>query len=222
MSSWSYYLVWLVVPTVLGLASAHPSVLLIVVVALLARRWIPDPYTYFKHMGRVRALRTQIELNPDNAAAQRELALIFIDRRRPAKALAYAARALERDPESAELLYVHGLALAGAGQLPQALDQLVAATHRDPRLRYGEAYLRAGDVLCKLRRIDDAEDAYTRLVETNASSIEGRFKLARVQRARGDRDGAVRTLTDARTTYRQLPAFRRRREWVWALRAWLA
>jgi tetratricopeptide (TPR) repeat protein len=220
--SWSYYALWLVCPLVLGIASAHPAVIGVVVVALVARRWLPDPYLYFKYAGRIRSLRTQIEANPDNAAAQRELALIFLDRRRPAKALAHVERAQRRDPESAELLYLHGLALKGARRFDEALAQLVAATQREPRLRYGDAYLKAGDVLRELGRLDDAEDAYGRMVETNNSSVEGRYKLARVQRARGDRAAAARSFADARATYRQLPGFRRRKEWTWAFRAWLA
>jgi len=222
MNWMSYYVFWLAAPVLVGLVSEHPAVFLIVVVAIVARRWLPDPYLFFKYAGRIGSLRADIEANPHNAAAQRELALIYLEKRRPAKAIPLAAAALAREPDSAEMLYLHGLALLGAGRAAEAVEPLIAAIHKAPRLRYGDAYLKAGDALSELGRLEDAEDAYQRFIEINNSTIEGRFKLGRVYRTRRDEAAAKRAFADARTTYRQLPAFKRRRDWIWALQAWWA
>jgi tetratricopeptide (TPR) repeat protein len=222
MNGLSYYLVWLVVPMVVGALSKHPALLLVVAVGLLARPWLPDPYLFFKYAGRISSLRTDIDSNPHNAAARRELALIYLEKLRPRKALPLIIGALERDPTSAELLYLKGLALLGAGRPAEAIEPLVAAVQADPRLRYGDAYLKAGDALVLVGRLDDAEEAYGRLVEINRSSVEGQVKLGQVRRTRGDEPGAKQAFTEARSTYRQLPAFKRRRDWPWALRAWWA
>jgi tetratricopeptide (TPR) repeat protein len=220
MNRSSYYIFWLAAPMVLGLVSRHPALLLLVGVGLVARRWLPDPYLFFKYARRVRSLRSDIEANPHNASAQRELALIYLDKRRPARALPLLAAALEREPDSAELLYLKGVALLGVGRPQEAVDPLVAAVNREPRLRYGDAYLKAGDALMLVKRFEDAQQAYDRLVEINRSSIEGRVKLGQVRRALGDQPGAKQAFADARTTYRQLPAFKRRRDWIWSVRAW--
>jgi tetratricopeptide (TPR) repeat protein len=222
MNGASYYLIWLVLPMVVGAISKHPALLVVVVVGLLARRWLPDPYLFFKFAGRIASLRTDIDANPHNAAARRELALIYLEKRRPRQALPLVLAALERDPQSADLLYLKGLALLGAGRPAEAIDPLVAAVHADPRLRYGDAYLKAGDALVAVGRLEDAQEAYEGLLAINRSSVEGQVKLGQVRRKRGDEAGAKQALAEARTTYRQLPGFRRRRDWPWALRAWWA
>jgi tetratricopeptide (TPR) repeat protein len=128
--------------------------------------------------------------------------------------------ALERDAESADLHYHLGRALVGCGRWQEAVDHLVAAVTHDPRIAYGDPYLRAGDALLELRRFEDAGEAYERFVAINASSVEARYKLGLAREARGDRDGARTAYLAARTTYHQLPGFQKRKSWRWALRAW--
>jgi len=130
--------------------------------------------------------------------------------------------ALERDPQSADLLYLKGLALLGAGRPAEAIDPLVAAVHAMELDDGVIVKLKAGDALVLAGRLEDAQEAYERLLEINRSTVEGRLKLGQVRRARGDAAGAKQAFADARSTYRQLPAFRRRRDWPWALRAWWA
>jgi tetratricopeptide (TPR) repeat protein len=214
----SYYIFWLLAPTVVALVSAHPGFLAVIVVALVARNRLPDPYLFFRHLARLQRLKAQVDLNPGNAAAHRELAMLYLARRRPALARPHIEAALQRN-DSAELHYLRGLAALGEQRFAEALDAFAAAVERDPKLGYGDPYLRAGDAFCGEGRLDDALDAYERAIEINSSSVEGRYKLARLQRRLGDRDAAQRWLTDSVTTYRQLPAFLRRQHFAWYARA---
>ena len=59
--AWTYYAFWLLIPTAFALMSAHPEILLVIGVAFVARRWLPDPVQYFRLAGRVRSLQQQIE-----------------------------------------------------------------------------------------------------------------------------------------------------------------
>lgn len=93
--------------------------------------------------------------------------------------------------------------------------------HLDPRFAYGEPYLYAADALIQLERWDDAEDALERFLDAQRSSVEGWYKLARVRRAKGDREGAAAALGEARTSYHGSPGFHRRRHFGWFVRAWL-
>jgi tetratricopeptide (TPR) repeat protein len=216
----SYYLFWFAAPVILSLVTAHPAIIVVALIAFVARRWLPDPFLFFKYGGRISRLRHEIAANPHNAAAQRELALIYIDKRRPAKAVPLLEAALRREPESADLLYHHGLALLGAKQWQNAADQFVAAVARDPRIAYGESYLRAGQALVHLGRLEDAEQGFEHAAAVNGSNVEARYRLGAVRAARGDSENAKTAFADARNTYHQLPAFQKRKTWWWAFRAW--
>jgi tetratricopeptide (TPR) repeat protein len=216
----SYYVFWLLAPIVLSAVTQHPVVAGVAVVGFLCRRWLPDPFLYFKYSGRIATLTHEVAANPHNASAQRELALIYLEKRRPAKAVCLLEAALEREPESADLLYHHGCALLGSGRDSDAVERLVAAVTHDPRLAYGDPYLKAGDALMKLGRLDDAEEAFERAAKVNGSSVEARFKSGVVFRTKRDQDRARAAFMDARSTYRQLPTFQKRKAWWWAFRAW--
>jgi tetratricopeptide (TPR) repeat protein len=219
MVNWTYYAFWLVVPTVLWLLSAHPAVLVIIVVAVVARRWLPDPVQFFRHAGRVNSLEQQVELNPANATARAQLAEIWLAKRRPRRAIPLLQQALQRDDKSAELRYLLGLAYLRAGQANEALEPLAAALAADPKLRYGSAYLAIGDALAAVGRRDEAIEAFERFIKINTSSLEGYCKLARVRRKNGDTAGADKACREAVDTYRVLPRYQRRKQLGWWLRA---
>ena len=214
----TYYLFWLLVPTVLAIVSAHPAVLGVVVVALVARRWMPDPIAYLRHAGRVRSLQSQIDLNAANAVARTQLAEIWLDKRRPRRATPLLEKALERDPDSAELKYLLGLSKLRGGDAEGALAPLADALAKDPKVRYGSAYLAIGEALFEVGRLEEAIDAYERYLKINTSSLEGYAKLARARERNGDEAGARMARAHAIDTYRVLPRFQRRKQLAWWLR----
>lgn len=222
MNGGSYYLFWFLAPMLLSLWARHPALLIIVLLALAGRRWLPDPYLFFKYGGRIRSLRIDIAANPDNVVARRELAAIYLEKRRPRAALTLIEEALARDAAAPELIYLHGRALLGARRYEQAVERLLAAVALEPKLAYGEPLLKAGDALARLGRLAEAEDAYARVVHINRSTVEARCKLGLVRAARKEPEGAKAAFADARDTFRQLPTFQRRKQWWWALRAWAA
>ncbi|HEY5949533.1 MAG TPA: tetratricopeptide repeat protein [Kofleriaceae bacterium] len=217
--NWTWYAFWLAIPTALALVSAHPSVLVIIAVALVARRWLPDPVLYLRHAGRVHSLQQQVEINPANATARAQLAEVWLAKRRPRRAIPLLTQALQRDDKSAELRYLLGLAYLRAGKPNEALEPLATALASDPKLRYGSAYLAIGDALAAVGQRDEAVEAYQRFLKINTSSLEGYCKLARVLRRSGDAAGADKACREAVETYRVLPRYQRRKQLGWWLRA---
>ena len=213
----TYYLFWLLVPTLLAVFSAHPSILVVVVVAFVARKWMPDPIDYLRHARRIRSLEAQVEINPANAVARTQLAEVWLAKRRPGRAIPQLEKALERDPESAELKYLLGLARQRAGRSEDALTPLSEALAKDPKVRYGSAYLAIGDALADLKRLDEAIDAYERFLKINTSSLEGYTKLVRARRRKKDEPGALKTREQGLDTWRVLPGFQRRKQLLWWL-----
>lgn len=213
----SYYLVLLIASAV----AQYPPLLAGLVFVFLVRRWLPDPVVLWRTMGRIDALNRQIQANPANVIARRDLASVYLDRLRPGRALELLAGARERFPDDAELLFLTGVAHARRGEHEKALEPLVKSVTIDPRVRFGEPYLVAGDSLRALERTEAAIDAYERYLELSSSSIEGHVKLALCHRARGARKDMRATLDETFRTWNQLPGFKRRQELGWWLWAWV-
>lgn len=217
---WStYYLFWLVVPLVLAIVTAHPAVLVIAVVGFLARRWLPDPIQWLRHARRTEALESQVRLNPTNSVARRELAMIWIDKRKPARALPHLEAARQRDGDDLELRMLEGQAQALAGQHAEAVTTFEAVTAREPKFRYGAAHRARGDSLAALGRWPDAEGAWRDLLRANSSSVEAHVKVAKARSRQGDGPGADAERQAARALYRELPVFQRRQQRWWYVRA---
>ncbi|HEY7955896.1 MAG TPA: tetratricopeptide repeat protein [Polyangia bacterium] len=212
-----YYLLFFVA----AWAFAYPWLLLAVGAIFLFRRFLPDTFLLVKHARRVRSLKAQIAQNAENVTARRDLAKIWIEKRRPRRALKLLEEARRRDPDSEELAFLQGLALLLSGRPAEALAPLVHAANQNERFQYGDAYLIAGRALYALGRSAEAEDAFARFVTINSSSVEGRVRLACARRELRDRDGARLAVRAARETFAHVPRFRQRQELGWYLRACL-
>ncbi|AKF08166.1 tetratricopeptide repeat protein [Sandaracinus amylolyticus] len=217
MGYFSYYLGWILLTYLVQ----YPPLLVGLVVLFVLRRFVPDPWVLFRTMGRIQALRRQIDANPANVTARRDLAMVYVERLRPGRALELLDEARKRFPDDAELLYLSGLAQFKRRDYEKALEPLVKSVQMDPRVRFGEPYLVAGDALRKLGRDEEAIDAYERFVSTNSSSIEGHVKLALAFRATKDEAAAKKALDEAFATWGQIPGYKRRKELQWWLYAWI-
>jgi hypothetical protein len=220
--SWgSYYLFWLVAPMVIAVVSSNPWVLLVVLVGVVARPWLPDPFLLARRFGQVLAMKRRCAANPHDSDALAHLASLYLELRRPLKALPLAEQALAREPESTELRYVRGLCLLGAKRWSEAADTFVDVVHREPRFRYGDPYLRAADALTELARWDDAADALDAFQAINRSSLEAWCKLAVIRRRQGDVVAARAARHEARKLYGELPGYQRRKQLLWYLRSFV-
>lgn len=213
MGYWTYYLAL----TLLSYAMHQPLLLVGVAVFFVLRPFIPDPFVLARTWGRIRALGAQIEANPQNVTARRDLAVIWLERLRPRRALTLLDEARKREPDDAELLYLTGLARVRCGDAEGALEPLVRAVEIDPRVRFGEPYLIAAEALSALDRLEEAEDALERYTSVSSSSLQGYVRLAEVRRRRGDEKGMSEAIAEALATWKQVPSYRRRGE----LRYWL-
>jgi tetratricopeptide (TPR) repeat protein len=200
-------------------ALRYPYLLLAAVAVWLFRRRLPDPYLYFKHAGHVRRLKAEIKQNSENVTARRDLAKVWIEKKRPRRAVPLLEEARRRDRDSAELPFLLGRALFLSGRPEESLPLLVEAAGKSEKQSYGEAYLVAGKALVKLGRWAEADDAFARYLTINSSSVEGRVMLACVRRELKDPVGAKQAMREALETFAQVPRFRRRAELKWYLRA---
>ena len=233
-----YYWLYYFAPIALAFAERNPAVALVALVFVAVRPWLPDPVVLMKVLSRLGALKHQAALNPANIVVRRDLALAYLDLRRPRAALRYLDEALTRDPKNQELSYLRGLALFRAGDAEQAVRAFAASLGVDPDSaeplssqsspgnagtfrRYGEALLATGLALEELGRFDQAEEALKTSATYNSSTLEPLVRLSRVRKRKGDFEGSDAAGREARTTFRQLPGFMKRRQLGWWFRSWV-
>ncbi len=219
MGYWTYYLLTFGI----AYATQYPGVAVLAVVFWLSRGFLPDPVLLLRSFRRRQKLRAEIELNPANMVATRDLARLYLDTKRPRKAVTLLEQTRERMAQStrhplgsrddAELLYLLGLARLRSGKPDEALDSLVAAVAITPDLAYGEPYYVAAEALGKLKKWEEAEDAIERFLSHNQSSVGAYVRLARVRARRDDGKGAKEAIAQAKTTWTVLPSYKRRHEW---------
>ena len=214
MGQLSYMLVWMFA----AVASEHPGVAIGALVTFLLRDYLPDPWVFLRTSQRIARLKESIRQNPANTTARRDLARLWILRRRFRRAEEILTEALVRHPDDAELLYLLSLARFQAGRHEEALGPLVRATEQSPSLLFGEPYLLAGRALSALGRHAEAEDAFERLLRFNSSSMDGYAGVAQARLRQGQTEGAKTALREAGNTWRALPGFKRRVEWAGYLR----
>jgi tetratricopeptide (TPR) repeat protein len=225
MGYWSYYLLSIA----LAYATQNPAAAAVAVVFWLCRGFLPDPVVWLRTMGRISSLKSQIALNPSNMVATRDLARLYLERKRPRKAITLIEHTRQRMAEStrhpqgslddAELLFQLGIAKLRCGDAAAALEPLVAAIAIAPEVGRGDPYMVASDALMKLGRWEEAEDSLERFIASNQSSVQAYVKLARVRAKRDDEAGMKEAIAQAKQTWGVLPTFKRRHEWPWFLAA---
>ena len=225
MGYWSYYLL----SFLLAYATQNPAAAVLALVFWLCRGFLPDPVVWLRTMSKISRLRAEIEINPSNMMATRDLARLYLERKRPKQAIVLIEKTRQRMAEStrhpqgslddAELLFQLGIARMKCGEPEAALEPLVAAIAIAPEVGRGDPYLVAGDALAKLGRWEEAEDSLERFIGKNTSSVQAYVKLAPVRAKRSDEAGSKDAITQGKQTWGVLPSFKRRHEWPWYLAA---
>lgn len=228
MGYWSYYLL----SFFLAYALQNPAAAVLALGFWLCRGFLPDPLVWIRTMGRISKLKAEIELNPSNMVATRDLARLYLERKRAKKAIELIEKTRQRMAEStrhpqgslddAELLFQLGLARMHLGQPEKALEPLVAAVAIAPEVGRGDPYLVASDALMKLGRWEEAEDSLDRFLSHNQSSVQAYIKLARARAKQKNEAGTNDAIAQAKQTWGVLPSFKRRHEWPWYVAAFVS
>jgi len=225
MGYWSYY----VVSILLAYALQNPAAAVVAVGFWLCRGFLPDPVVLLRTWGRISKLRGEIAINPSNMVATRDLARVYLELKRPRRAIQLIEQTRQRMAEStrhpqgslddAELLFQLGVARLRCGEPEAALDPLVSAVAIAPDVGRGDPYMFASDALAKLGRWEEAEDSLDRFIAKNTSSVQAYVKLARARSKQKNAAGSREAIVQAKQTWWVLPTFKRRHEWPWFLAA---
>ncbi|MCZ8511997.1 tetratricopeptide repeat protein [Paenibacillus filicis] len=197
--------------------------LLVVVIVLyfLDRRFIgltPNVLKPLQRMRRLSRLREELRLNPHHTSVKLEMARLEMERKKYAEAEKLLRQTAEVMEDSAEVLAELGICELKLGRLDEGERHILEAAHRNPRVKYGEPFLRLGEAYAEK---DPAKAvAYLRRFgEVNSSSCEAYYRLGGLYKRLGQQEEASRAFRETTQLYRSLPKYKRRQERRYALLA---
>ncbi|MDQ0874029.1 tetratricopeptide (TPR) repeat protein [Paenibacillus sp. V4I3] len=195
--------------------------ILLVILYVLDRRFVgltPNIFKPFQLSRRASRLRSDLHANPHNTSAKLELARILIERKKFSEALPYLEQTLSIMEESADVHYEIGLCLLKLGDLIKGESYMLKAVELNPRVKFGEAYLRLGEALAPSSPKRAAE-FIEQFRDLHSSSVEAYYRLGQLYQQLGRAEDAKRAYREALDIHRGLPRYSRRQQRRWALLA---
>ncbi len=196
-------------------------ILLLVIFYFLDRRFIgltPSIFRPFQLSRKASRLRQVLHSNPHDTSAKLDLARILIEKKKYREAAEFLEQTLKVMEDSADVHYELGLCRLKLGDLKQGERLMLRALEINPRVRYGEPFLRLGEVYASV----DPEKAVAYLEsfkELHSSSCEAYYRLGLLYRQLGRDEDARRAFQETLHIYRGLPKYSRRKQRRWAFLA---
>lgn len=194
---------------------------IIVVIYVLDRRFVglfPSVAAPLKRSRRLAKLRRELALSPHQTSSRHEAARIMLEKKRYAEAESELRIVHGVMDDSADVLCELGLCRLKAGDLGEGERLMREGLAINPRVKYGEPYLRLGEAFAATDP-DKAIDYMKRFGEIQSSSCEAYYRLGKLYKQLGRERDAAAAFDEAGHVYRGLPAYKRRSERRWALLA---
>ena len=167
----------------------------------------------------IRDLKVQVAINPSNAMALKDLGRLCVRKKRYKTARHYLEQAIERLEDSDEANYFLGLACLMTDQEKEGLARIQKAMSINPRLLYGEPYLKLGEYYLQHDKRTEALDMLNRFKEIHSSSSEGFYQLGRLYSKLGDTEKAHEMFGKAYEVFKVSPWYKKKIDRPWAWRA---
>lgn len=198
-------------------------VIVLVLLYLADRRFIgllPSVTRPFSRSRRLSRIRSRLAMSPHDTSLKLEAARIYIEKKRYKEAAAFLEAIRPQYTHSAEVSYALGLCRLKLGRLEEGERLIREALEINPRVAYGEPYLRLAEAFAAADK-DRAVRALERFGEAYSSSCEAYYRLGKLYAQLGRPEQARRAFREALHIYRGLPRYKRRSERRWALLALL-
>ncbi|MEX2461884.1 MAG: tetratricopeptide repeat protein [Paenibacillaceae bacterium] len=195
---------------------------LLVILYFIDRRFIgltPSLSRHFKRHRRLKQIKFELLTHPHNTSDKLEAAWLLIEQRKYAEALHYLEEAHRILDDSAEASYAIGLCYLKLGRLEQGEKRVLQSLEINPRVRYGEPYLRLGEALAGVQP-EKAMQYLQRFREVHSSSCEAYYRLGQLYERMGRKEEARLTYKATIDIYHGLPKYKKRTERRFALMAW--
>jgi len=135
-----------------------------------------------------------MELEPRNPVVRRNAAVALQHMNRHAEALTQLEKAAAMEPDNPKTMTLRGTVHLDQGDAETALTEFRAALAMDPENR--EATLHLAGACEKTNRLDEGQEAASRLLQDEPDSLPGRLIMARLDRRSGDLETAAAGLSE--------------------------
>ncbi|MEB3100292.1 tetratricopeptide repeat protein [Ferviditalea candida] len=192
---------------------------LLIIVYVLDRRFVgvfPDISRPFKLNRRLAKLLQELRVHSHNTSGKLEAARILIEKKRFGEAKAYLEQIVPVMEDSAEVLYELGLCHLKLGELEVGEKLMQKALSINPRVKYGEPYLRLGEAFLKADP-GKALHYLENFRKEQSSSCQAYYLLGKLYNELGRKEDANRAFREISEIYRVLPKYKRKQERRWVL-----
>ena len=173
----------------------------------------------WRELGRIRQLRAELAVNPEDAKARSDLGAILARKGKFAEALVELEKAIRRCDDVPDTNFYLGWTHLMLGDLERGHQYVMRALELSPRYGYGEPHLRLGDYFFARGEHKEAIPHYEAFRSIYSSGVEGLYKLGECYRAIGEREKAIAALQEAVAAFRDSPWYRRQEERGWGRKA---
>ncbi len=205
--------------------TGSPLLAILILIALAVPGWLAGSRYAFRVSRQLRSwgeagrLRRVLATNPHDAKARADLGALLAKRGRYREARAELEQAYPRVDDLSEPNYALGLCLLHAGEVDRGTALIRKALAINPKFGYGEPALRLGDFAASRGEWEQAAGNYREAVGVHGSSVEGWAKLGEALVHLGRPEEARRAFSEAVTSYRTAPWYRRAEDRPWKRRA---
>lgn len=196
-------------------------IVLLIIFYVLERRFIglsPSIVKPLKRARKLSRLRQELRLSPHQTSAKLDMARIWIEQRKYTQAYELLLQITEVMSDSAEVRADLGICELKLGHLQQGEQSLQHALELNPRVKYGEPYLRLAEAWAE----QDPHKAITYLQQfqsVNSSSCEAYYRLGQLYTQLDRKVDAREAYRATVELYRGLPRYKRRFERRWVVLA---
>lgn len=182
-------------------------------------RVLPGPWKLFRRGMERRRLARVLADNPHDFRSELELGRLLIESKRWRAAKEHLDRAAGAYTTDASVQSWRAVARIGAGERDDGVAEIESLMAANPRLRFGEPWLEAGELLLAGGDVARGKAMIGKYLEMHPSSVKGLFLMAKAQAKSGDAAGARDSRRRAWNEYATNPAFKRKNDRMWAYRA---
>jgi tetratricopeptide (TPR) repeat protein len=160
-----------------------------------------------------------LSMSPFNASLKLQVARLLIEKRRYSDAMVLLDELLPVMNDSAEVWFEAGRCRLKLDDLVIGESHILHALHLNPRVRYGEPYLRLGEAFANVDQMK-ALGYLRQFQEIHSSSCEAYYRLGLILESVDQKEQAQQAYKEAISIYQALPKYKRKseRRWVWLAR----